>query len=147
MGTHPIFESDFDCLTEGNTDYTKCPRTLSHQDTLVNAEWKPRRINSSKRLFVKSWVLPHTNVEHLNCSVSLRIRDVFDSRRNDWVLTSVPRESEKKCLESSNNKERQLLLLNIRIINSSNEPDRIKGLYPSIVSWIPHWAPKVSTLR
>ena len=50
----------------------------------------------------------------------LQIRDVFDSWRNDWVLTSVPRESEKKCLESSNNKERQQLLVNIRIINSSN---------------------------
>ena len=40
----------------------------------------------------------------------LQIRDVFDSWRSDWVPTSVPRESEKKCLESSNNKERLPLL-------------------------------------
>ena len=82
-----------------NVKLKKWPRTLSHQDTLVNAEWKPRRINSSKRLFVKSWVLPHTNVEHLNCSVSLRVR------HTDFTVSCYTRgapsneiSSDKRCL-------------------------------------------------
>jgi len=29
MGTHPIFESDFDCLTEKNVDETVVPNSTS----------------------------------------------------------------------------------------------------------------------
>merc|ERR1711990_624948 len=88
----------------------RSPRTLSLQDTPELVVNPPRRTSSSSKLSEKLWASLHTKDVLLNCSVSQRIRDAFDSWRSDWALTSVPRESEKKCLESSNNKERLPLL-------------------------------------
>merc|ERR1711990_1297166 len=88
----------------------RSPRTLSLQDTPELVVNPPRRTSSSSKLSEKLWASLHTKDVLLNCSVSQRMRDAFDSSRSDWALTSVPRESEKKCLESSNNKERLPLL-------------------------------------
>ena len=74
------------------------------------------RVSKGKILIIywvsrKSFLLKsNTNFETANFIIWFQIRDAFDSWRSDWALTSVPRESEKKCLESSNNKERLPLL-------------------------------------
>merc|ERR1712113_751098 len=92
------------------TKAIRSPRTLSLQDIPELVVSPPRRTSSLRKLSEKLWALLHMKDVLLNCSVSQRIRDVFVSRRSDWVLTSVPREREKKCLELSNNKERLPLL-------------------------------------
>merc|ERR1712106_1319201 len=44
MGTHPIFESDFDCLTDGN-----CVRLLEYSSTTNKTLIKKQRIIDEKR--------------------------------------------------------------------------------------------------
>merc|ERR1712099_3502 len=60
MGTHPIFESDFDCLTDCNTDNSIC-----HQSLI-----QPLSSKSSSELSVEKLVPPHHWLQrsvHLVC--------------------------------------------------------------------------------
>merc|ERR1712013_210736 len=119
MGTHPIFESDFDCLTEkdlikkyGHHSRYGC-RPLSrtqgdqeHRRPATLALNLPRRTSSSRKPSVRSWASPHMSVALLSCSVCPRTSVASASSRSVSVPTSAPSPSVRKCLVSSSNSVR-----------------------------------------
>merc|ERR1712203_957761 len=71
MGTHPIFESDFDCLTDCNSDNSIC-----HQSLI-----QPLSSKSSSVLLVEKLVPPHHWPQRSVHSVSPQRRSVTISAK------------------------------------------------------------------
>merc|ERR1712025_1379125 len=71
MGTHPIFESDFDCLTDCNSDNSIC-----HQSLI-----QPLSSKSSSVLLVEKLVPPHHWLQRSVHSVSPQRRSVTISAK------------------------------------------------------------------
>merc|ERR1711970_1555327 len=120
MGTHPIFESDFDCLTEekdlikyGRYSRYGCRsqrRTQGHQEhrrpaplALTRSTYQEEQVHQGT---VRSWVSPHMSVAPLSCSVCPRTSVASASSRSVSVPTSAPSPSVRKCLVLSNNSVR-----------------------------------------
>merc|ERR1712157_410678 len=75
MGTHPIFESDFDCLTDCNSDNSIC-----HQSLI-----QPLSSKSSSVLLVEKLVPPHHWPQRSVHSVSPQRKSVTISKATgDW---------------------------------------------------------------
>merc|ERR1712243_426302 len=71
MGTHPIFESDFDCLTDCNSDNSIC-----HQSLI-----QPLSSKSSSVLLVEKLVPPHHWLQRSVHSASPQRRSVTISAK------------------------------------------------------------------
>merc|ERR1711997_31924 len=67
MGTHPIFESDFDCLTDCNSDISRCHQSLT----------QPQSSKFSSALLVEKLVLPPHWPQKLAHSVSPQRKSVM----------------------------------------------------------------------
>jgi len=66
MGTHPIFESDFDCLTEwANTDF----QSILVEFLIVSA---PVMLKIFSRAMEKFWISPSSlNMDLLNSKINM----------------------------------------------------------------------------
>merc|ERR1712037_1090594 len=70
MGTHPIFESDFDCLTDGHDTLSAAFQCLVCMAGLQDAHLCPKCSKFFCKECIIRWVSRHRQCPHCRCALS-----------------------------------------------------------------------------